>query len=211
MMKFNSLAIATALTLAATPVLAQDADTDIVKSNFSYSTLGIQLGKVTPEQEIVFLGEVYEDFGAASINGSVQLADNFAIGGASSAFSNEGNRTEITSSAINLNLYFPVPLGDRVDLVPRVGYVSAEVEACADGFCATEDDSAMSYGLATRIWASPGKLELNIGVSGSNMEDSEATTALGAALWANEHHRFALNYETSDSFDSVLLGYSYNW
>lgn len=211
MIKMNSLAATVSLMMAVTPVLAQDADTDIGKSNFSYSTLGIQLGKVTPEEELVFFGEVYEEFGAAAISGSVQLADNFAIGAGSSAFSNEGNRTEISSSSINVSLFFPVPLGERVDLVPQVGYVSSEIELCVDGLCSSDDDSAMSYGLATRIWAVPGTLELNLGVLDTNADNSEATTSLGAALWANENHRFALDYATADSVDTVLLGYRYNW
>lgn len=211
MIKMNSRVLAAALTIAAVPAVAQDSNTGPSKSNFSYSTLGIQLGKVTPEEEIVFLGEVYEEFGAAGINGTFQVADNFVIGAGSSAFSNEGNRTEITSSSVSLDLYVPVPIGDRVDLIPRVGYVSSEIEFCADGLCATEDDTAMSYGLATRIWAVPGSLEISASFSDSNADDSESVTSIGAALWAAEHHRFSLSYGASDSFDTVLLGYSYNW
>lgn len=211
MIKMNSLAATVSLVMAVTPVLAQDAETDTGKSNFSYSTLGIQLGKVTLEEDLIFFGEVYEEFGAAAISGSVQLADNFAIGAGSSAFSNEGNRTEISSSSVNVSLFFPVPLGERVDLVPQVGYVGSEIEFCVDGLCRSDDDSAMSYGLATRIWAVPGTLELNLGVLDTNADDSEATTALGAAIWANENHRFAVDYATTDSVDTVLLGYRYNW
>lgn len=211
MIKVNSLAVAVALTIATVPVAAQDLNTALGKSNFSYSTLGIQLGKVTLDEEIVFLNEVYEDFGAAAINGSFQVADNFAIGAGASAFTNEGSRTEITNSSVNLDLYIPVPLGDRVDLIPRIGYVSSEIELCADGVCVKEDDSAMSYGLATRIWAVPGTLEIIGGFSDTNADGSESVIAIGAALWGGEHHRFALNYDTGDSFDAVLLGYSYNW
>lgn len=211
MIRMHSLTVAAALAIAAVPAVAQEHNTGLGKSNFSYSTLGIQLGKVTPDEEIVFLNEVYEDFGAAALNGSFQVAGNFAIGAGASAFANEGNRTEITSSSVNLDLYVPVPLGDRVDLIPRIGYVSSEIELCADGLCATEDDSAMSYGLAARIWAVPGALEISGGFSDTNEEESESVTSIGAALWAGEHHRFALNYDASDSFDAVLLGYSYNW
>ncbi|MDI9244667.1 hypothetical protein [Marinobacter sp. CHS3-4] len=202
---------AVAMALATTPVQAQDASGSSSQSNFTYSSLGIQLGKVTPEQELVFLGEVYEEFGAAAITGTVQLANNFAIGGSSAAYANSGNRTEITNSSLSLNLFFPIPIADRVDLVPRVGFVRVETEFCADGICASEDDSVVAYGLASRIWVAPDKLEVNVGFSDVNEEDSESTIALGGAIWATENHRFALDYETSDSVDAVFVGYSYNW
>lgn len=211
MQKMNAVALVAVLAIPTTPLMAEGGSPDIGRSNFSYSMVGGYLGRVTPDQEIVFLNEVYEDFGAAGINGSIQLADNFAIGGGIGVFANEGDRTEITNSSVNLNIYVPVPLGDRVDLIPRIGYVSTEVEACADGFCATEDDSAMSYGLFTRIWAVPGVLEISGGFSDTNADNSESTTSLAAALWFREHHSVGLNYDTSDSFDAVSVGYRYTF
>jgi len=121
MRKRNAVALTAVLTMTTTPLFAEEAQSGIGKSNFSYSTVGGYLGRVTPDEEIVFLNEVYEDFGAAGINGAVQLADNLAIGASAGIFTNEGNRTEITNSSISLNLFVPIPIGDRVDLIPRVG------------------------------------------------------------------------------------------
>ena len=129
MRKRNAVALTAVLAMTTTPLFAEETQSGIGKSNFSYSTVGGYLGRVTPDEEIVFLNEVYEDFGAAGINGAVQLADNLAIGASAGIFTNEGNRTEITNSSISLNLFVPIPIGDRVDLIPRVGYVGNEVEA----------------------------------------------------------------------------------
>lgn len=209
MRKRNAVALTAVLAMTTTPLFAEETQSGIGKSNFSYSTVGGYLGRVTPDEEIVFLNEVYEDFGAAGINGAVQLADNLAIGASAGIFTNEGNRTEITNSSISLNLFVPIPIGDRVDLIPRVGYVGNEVEACADNICATEDDSALSYGLFTRIWVVPGTLEISGGFSDSDEENSDSTTSIGAALWFREHHSIELNVDQNDSFDAVTVGYRY--
>lgn len=211
MKNLNMLLLTSVLAAPAAPALALSAGSGPGESNFSYSTLGFQLGKATPDEEIIFFGERYEDFGAASIGGSVQLADNFAIGGSASSISNEGPRTEISTSAVSLNFFVPIPMGDRVDLVPRIGYISTEVERCLDNVCAEEDDSALAYGIGMRLWAIPDGLELNAAFSDTNADNSKSVLSLGLAGWVNKHHRFGLDFETSDSINAVLVGYSYNW
>lgn len=191
--------------------LAQGSGSNIDASNFSYSTLGFKLGKLTPDEEIVFLGERYEDFGIASISGSVQVASNFAIGGAISSTANDGPRTEINLSSVSGSLLFPIPLGPAADVIPQIGYLSTEAELCADSVCISEDDSAVSYGVGLRLWAVPEKLELSAAFGDNNGDNSESTVSLGIAGWSSENHRFALDFNTSDSADAVLIGYNYVW
>ncbi|MCG7198745.1 porin family protein [Marinobacter pelagius] len=206
----NAVALAAVLTMTASPLMAQESQSGIGKSNFSYSTVGGYLGRVTPDQEIVVLDEVYDDFGAAGINGSLQLADHLAIGAALDVIANEGNRTEITGTSVGLSVLVPVPIGDRVDIFPSIGFVRSEVEACVDNFCVTEDDSALSYGLFTRIWVVPGALEISGGFSDTDEDNSDSTTSIGAALWFREHHSIELDFDRSDSFDAVTVGYRYS-
>eukprot|EP00003_Mantamonas_plastica_P028282 TRINITY_DN6351_c0_g2_i1.p5 TRINITY_DN6351_c0_g2~~TRINITY_DN6351_c0_g2_i1.p5 ORF type:complete len:213 (+),score=30.29 TRINITY_DN6351_c0_g2_i1:2342-2980(+) len=207
----NAVVLAAVLAMTTTPLLAEEQKgASLGESNFSYSFVGGYLGRITPDEEINFLDEVYEDFGTAGLNGAVQLADNFAIGAGFGVFANEGNRTELTNSSLSLNLFFPIPIVERVDVIPQVGLVYNEAEACFDNICATEDDSALAYGVGARIWVVPGSFEFNAAFSDSDEDNSESTVSLGGALWFREHHSIELNVDRSDSFDAVTVGYRYS-
>lgn len=211
-MKKCAIGIAAVLasTLAA-PAIAQSSGDGIERSNFSYSTLGFELGKATPDEDIIFLNERYEDFGAASLFGSFQAASNLAFLVSASGIANDGPQTELSQTNLTFQLLAPLPVGDQVDIIPRFGFGTFEAEACFNGLCESEDDSAAVYGVSLRAWAAPGLLEFSAGIEDSTLEDSDAALAIGAALWAADHHRFALDYEGSDSFTVVTIGYSYNW
>lgn len=211
-MTMRKLYLAVALASGITaPAVSQAAENAVQPSNFSYSTLGFQLGRATPDEDIVFLNERYEDFGAASLFGSFQAADNIAFGISLSAIANEGDRTELSQTAASVQMLVPLGIGNQVDIVPRFGFGRFEAEACVDGLCATEDDSAAVYGVSFRAWVVPSLLELTAGFNDTTLDDSESALSLGAALWARDHHRFGLDYEGSDSITVVTLGYSYNW
>lgn len=199
------------VSLIAVPALASNGSGFGSESNFSYSRLGVELGKATLDEDLDFFGERYEDFGVGVLTGSYQVDDNLAIGVGITALTNDGPRTEITNSSLTIALQVPVPIGERVDIVPQFGFGRFETELCYDNICATDDDSAALFGLAIRAWAVPDVLELSAGVFDSTLEESEASVALGLGLWAAEHHRFGLNYEDSDSLSVVTVGYSYNW
>ena len=112
---------------------------------------------------------------------------------------------------MSVNAYFPLPAGERIDIIPRIGYISTEAEACADGFCSTVDDTGIGYGLFARGWVVPGQFEVNGGFSDTNEEDSEGVLSLGAAAWFNEHHSIGFNYDTSEDVSAFDLGYRYTW
>lgn len=211
MKKLSSITLLASMAISATPALAASNGEGPGASNFSYSTLGFQIGKVTLEDEIVFLGEVYEEFSSFGLTGTFQAADNFAIGLSGSSFSNDGPRTEITNTTVSVNAYFPLPVGDRIDIIPQIAYISSEAEACADGFCSKADDSGIGYGLSGRAWVVPGQFEINGGFSDSNAEDSESVLSLGAAAWFNDHHSVGFNFDTSENFNAFDIGYTYTW
>lgn len=206
----GSVALCLAM-LSATPALADNGSGFGSHSNFSYTLISIDVGKATPDQDIVFYGERYEEFGAASLSGAYQLDNNLAVSVGASAIANSGSRTEITNSSVAVKLLVPIPVGSRLDIVPNFGFGKFKSEFCIDNNCMSQDDSAALYGIGLRAWVLPNAFELNGGVSDSTLENSETTVAIGAALWANENHRFALDYEGSSSLSVVTIGYSYNW
>lgn len=197
--------------VVAMPALANSSSGLGSESNFSYSQIGVNLGQAMPEEDIVFFGDRYEEFGVASLAGSVQVNSNVALGVGLSAVANEESRTEINNASLVITAQFPIPVGEQVDIVPQVGFGRFETELCLDGFCQSDDDSAAVYSLGLRAWAVPDVLELNAGYFDSNQDNAESSIALGAALWAAEHHRFGLTYEDADSLTAVTVGYSYNW
>jgi len=58
MKNLNMLLLTSVLAAPAAPALAQSSGSGPGESNFSYSTLGFQLGKATPDEEIIFLVSV---------------------------------------------------------------------------------------------------------------------------------------------------------
>ena len=48
-------------------------------TNFSYTTLGVGIGKETLNTSLCLAGECYKEFGTGSINGSIQFADDLLI------------------------------------------------------------------------------------------------------------------------------------
>lgn len=180
-------------------------------SNFSYTVFEVALGRASLDEKVILVDEVYEDFGVFSIGGGYQAADNFALSIAASGIANEGDNTEWTNTSISLSGAFPIPVGEQVDIVPQVGYVSVEAEMCAYGFCVKEDESGLLYGLGVRAWAIPGQFEVNASYSNSTIEDSERAIGIGAALWFQDHHSVRLNYADEGDISAFTIGYRYSW
>ncbi len=207
--------------------------TPALGSNFSYTYVGGDLGVTTLDDDLIFNGEIYEEFGAANINGAFQFNENFAVRLSSSAISNDGPRTQITQTATNASVIFPFAVGSKLDIIPSLGYVFTESEFCDerwdyDGWyyddddddffdfydddeCSSDDDSGVLFGISSRIWAIPGRLEFNAGVSDSNIEGSESTISLGGAVWLADHHSIRVNYGTNDTSSTVAVGYAFAW
>lgn len=180
-------------------------------SNFSYSYLGFNLGKLTPDEDIVFLGEVYEEFGTFSLTSGYQFNPNMALFISSSAAANEGPTTELSTSSFSLGLMFPVAVGEYLDIVPGVGFVNAEVEGCSGGLCASDDESGAAFGLSLRGWAVAEVLEVSAQIQGSTLDDSETFVGLGGALWWAKRHSARLDFGSQKSQRQFSIGYRYTW
>jgi len=183
----------------------------VMASNFSYTNIGIGIGKLTPKDNIVFLGEVYEEFAAVDLYGGYQFHDNVAVRFSSEGFGNSGPNTEISVSYGQLGFVFPYAVSEWLDVVPSLGLLRANVELCAGGLCVKDDDSGMAYGLALRAWAMPDVLELGASWEDSTLDDSEARFTLNGAFWFAEKHSVRLDLARSSEDQRVLLGYRYTW
>lgn len=180
-------------------------------SNFPYSNIDVAIGKMRLDEDFVFAGEVYEEFGTFSLSGAYQFNSNFALGLGTSAFANEGPATEIVGVAVALTAMFPFAVGDQLDIVPSVGLQSSELERCRHNWCYSDSDSGLSYGLGLRAWIVPNELEITAGITDSTLEDSEPLVSVGGALWWLNQHSFRLNYSSDKDTSQVSLGYRYSF
>ncbi len=179
--------------------------------NFPYTYLGLGVGQYTPDEEIVFLGERYQEFAYGALEGSYQFSTGPVLGLSFAALSNSGPNTEITQSSALYYLAFPVALTRSLDLVPRIGLAYVEFERCYQSLCAKEDDSGIGYGADVRFWAVPGTLEVNTGWSDTTLEDSEPAVSFGTGLYLAERHRLGFVFTQFDRDTLSALQYSYHW
>lgn len=180
-------------------------------SNFSYTYLEATAGLRSLDDDLVFQGEVYEEFDVGSLTGSYQVNDHFALLASGSVSFNDGPDTEITTTRVVVGGSLPVPVGYYADLVPQFGFVSEETESCLGNDCATEDDDGISYGLNVRAWAVPDRLELLLGWSDSTLDDSDFAVSVGAALRWGELHGVRLTSSTDADGNTTTIGYRYTW
>lgn len=191
-----------ALTLAASSVAA---------SNFSYTTLGFDLGWAELDPGFAIDNAYYDELGAARIYGSYQFSENVVGRLSSSALANSGAGTEFTQADVALSLHFPVGLSSTVDLVPHIGLVSSELEVCNRRRCWIDDDSAVGYGVYMRVWAAPETLEFSVGVSDTTFEDSDTLATLEGRVWLNRNNSIGLNFSSASSTSIFTAGYRYSW
>lgn len=188
---------------------AQSGESIIGASNFGYSTIGADLGKVMLDDDIVLVNEVYEEFALGALAGSLQVADNFALYAGGEVFLNDGPNTEMTQTVLSAGIQTPIGIGDRVDIVPMLGIERYELEICIDGYCGKEDESTAVYGIGARIWAVADTLEVSIGIKDGNDDDYESEVSIGAHGWINDHHRVGIDYRSEEELSAVSLGYRY--
>lgn len=193
---------AAALTLAASAAAA---------SNFSYTTLGFDLGWAELDPGFTIDNAYYDELGAASIYGSYQFAESVVGRLSSSALANSGAGTEFTQADVALSLHFPVSLSGAVDLVPHIGLLSSELEVCDRRRCWIDDENATAYGIYMRVWAAPETLEFSVGISDTTFDDSEALVSLEGRVWLNRNNSIGLNVASADSISLFTAGYRYSW
>ena len=183
----------------------------VYAGNFSYTYLGIDIGKATLDEEIFFNGYLYEELGYASFQGSYQFNENIVLSVESSSMSNKGGNTELSYSNLEFIASFPFSLGENTDIVPFIGARNDEVEACISIICATEDESFIEYGAKLRVWLVLNKIELNIKYLNANSDGFDPEFGFGGAFMISENHRININHRVEDSASLTSLGYRYNW
>lgn len=182
-------------------------------TNFSYTNIGIELVRTNFDETLWIANEGYDRLGGLAISGSYQVQGlPLAFFGAASSQSNDGRRTELSTSDAIFGVSFPLRLADRIDLVPAVGHGSVEAEACLDNLCAKADDSGIALGIGARMWLVPDALEFNVGYQSISFdEESESALSMGVAGWFEQHHSLRFSGAFADDANSVSLGYRYSW
>lgn len=178
--------------------------------SFRYTYVEAGLGLVSLEEDLVLFNEVYEDFGLFYAGGGFQLHDNVAIEVSAGVLGNEGDRTEITESAIGISVLFPIAITDSLSLAPRIGHQSYELELCRDNTCMTADERDAVYGVGLRAWALPGQLEITAELSDSTATESDTFVGVGAALWF-DNHSLRLKLGETEFQTQFSVGYRYSW
>lgn len=180
-------------------------------SSFSYTYLQGELGVLRPDDDLVIAGEVYEELGLTSFSGAYQFDEGLVLGGSSAVVSNNGPDTEVTISQVILGGSIPMAVNERVDVVPEIGFISAETEVCINELCTSDDDSGLAYGVGVRAWADPDKIEVFLGWNDSTLDESESSVSLGGAVWWQDVHSARLRIAVQDTQTTTAVGYRYTW
>jgi hypothetical protein len=183
----------------------------VFAGNFSYTYLGVDIGKATLDEEFIFDGYLYDELGYASIHGSYQFNDYVVLSIESSSMGNEGGDTEITYSYAEFILSSPIVIGENVDIVPFIGSGYYEVEACISNICGKNDESSVEYGIKLRVWLVPNSVELNVKYLDADSDEFESELGFGVAYMINKNNRINVNHRTDDSISLISIGYRYNW
>ena len=183
----------------------------VFAGNFSYTYLGINIGKVSLDEDIVFVNNIYKELAYVSLIGSYQIKDNIVLSVVSSGMGNEGNNTELTYSFAECIVSIPISISEITDIVPFVGSRTDEVKACISNICSLDDESSMEYGAKLRTWVVPKSIELNLSFLDANSDGFDSEIGVGGAFMINENNRISIDYRDDDFTSLVSIGYRYNW
>lgn len=194
-------------------VVAPLAASSPADTNFSYTYMGIGVARTHFDDTVWIADEAYDEVAGLTISGASRLGRlPLVFFGSTRGQTNDGSRSELSLSKADIGLAFPFRMGDRVDLVPAIGYGLAEVEACYDDLCAKSDDSGALVGLGTRMWLMQGSLELNLDYEWIDFDHgSESAIGVGVAGWFLERHSVRLAGVVVDDARTIQLGYRFSW
>ena len=144
------------------------------KTNFSYSTLGIELGRVTYKTPLCAGGQCLSDLSGAAIGGSLQFADDLLVVSLSStAVSGSTSAWEVQSGVVALGLSIVKAVNDKIDITAGIASLSGRDEVCSGGFCVSSTDTGTSFGGGLQIWIDDAKkLAGNISIASSKYSES---------------------------------------
>lgn len=180
-------------------------------SNFGYSHLQVDFSFLGLDEPIDVGSYEIQYFPGARIGGGYQFTDFFAVTLDSGAYTVtlDEDDIDLTLTRGRLSADFPIAAGERVDLVPSLGYMLYEVEACSGATCVSTETDGSYYGLGARAWIYPEVAEFSAFYNNSTNPDFEAEFNPGLRFHIG-NHALQLDAVLSDA-DIVSWGYRYTW
>ena len=186
------------------------------KTNFSYSTLLIELGKVTYKTPICAGGQCLSDLSGASIGGSYQFADDLLVISLSGTSVNgSGSVWSVKESDGDLSLAIVKAVGDKIDVDAWVSSLSSQVDACSGGICVSDSDTGTGFGGGLQFWIEDSKkLEGKISIESdkySKSTSSTTTTSLGLGYYVTGKDEIYGGYDTNSDASAISIGYAHHF
>ncbi len=187
-----------ALTLAALFASAANA------TNFSYTSFGIDLGKIN-------VNGLSEDLNAYGINASLQINSNVYLLGSYLSAKKNVNGLDVNRESTQLGIGGAVPLMQFVDGFATVSYARAEAQDCIGVSCIKADDHGYTLSAGVKSWLTDSiDLLAALGYSELTQTNSDNTsTKFGIGIWPSKKHRFGLGIINGERSDSASISYSY--
>jgi hypothetical protein len=185
-------------------------------TNFSHTTLGIDIGRVTPKTPICAGGQCLSSLSGASVGGSIQFADDLLIASLSGdSVSGSTSAWSVKSGGGALTLAIVKAIGDKVDIQAGIASLSSTVEVCSGGFCSTIDDTGLGFGGALDVWLDDSKkLAGQISMESSKYsKDTSRINTLGLKLgyYVTKNSEIYGTYGTNSDASSLVFGYRHHF
>ncbi len=186
------------------------------KTNFSYTSIGADIGSVTYKTPICGGGQCLSSFTAVSLDGSVQFADDLLVVFLSgSGIAGSGNVWTMSGGNSAIGLGIVKAIGDKVDIQARIASLSSRVEFCVGNTCATATDTGSGFGGGLNFWLDDTKnLSGNISYQSSKYSlDTKSTETLGVGLgyYFSAQNEFYGQYGSNDYASTFAVGFTHHF
>ena len=190
---------------------------------FPYTSVGIAMSHVELDDELD------EGFGSVDsittygLRGQYQMDNRSYLHAEFFEGSERDDQTEFDITGLSFGIGYPIQIHERADLFLQadVQYEQNDVEI-GPFFEDDGDDIGIGYTAGARIWAAPGRLELNPFISdntvdveiGDDEDDDEGMTyGINARAWLTSNHTLSLSLATvEDGPDIIGIAYDlYLW
>jgi len=182
-------------------------------AKLGYSYISAGYGATSFNQKILLGGYEFSGMRGPGFVLSYALNDQVFVRGAYTHQSDSAPTASIKTTTVGGGLGGVAHLNAQADFVGSVGYLNADAENCAFGFCATASDSAIFADIGLRIMLMP-KLEVDAAISALNADKAGSTTTLSGGLrgYFTDQTSLGVGYSRdSDSDNTVVVGLRYNY
>lgn len=173
-------------------------------TNFSYTSFGVDLGKIN-------VNGLSEELNAYGINGSLQINSNIYLLGSYLSAEKDVNGLEVTRESTQIGIGGAIPLIQFVDGFATVSYARVDAEDCIVDSCIKADDHGYTLSAGVKAWLTDSiDLLAALGYSELTQTNSDNTsTKFGIGIWPSKKHRFGLGIINGERSDSASISYSY--